>query len=121
MSNYLEMSQKTYLTWNDIEEFITWLIKQITNDNKHYTGIYGIPKGGTIIATILSYRLKLPLLAAPCNGCLIVDEISATGTTLKPYINRYDIATMHYFYKSEIKPLYYYKKVIDEWIIYPWE
>lgn len=98
MSNYLEMSKKTYLTWNDIENFIGWLIEQITKDSKHYIGIYGIPKGGTILATILSYRLHLPLLQAPCEGCLIVDEISATGATLTPYKDRYDIATMHYFY-----------------------
>ena len=121
MSNYLEMHTKTYLTWNDIENFILWLINKIKIENKSYVGIYGIPKGGNIIATILSYRLNIPLLSAPAKNCLIVDEISATGETLKPYQSRYDIATMHYYYKSLVKPTYFYKEITDEWIIYPWE
>lgn len=121
MSNFLEMSRKTFITWEEVECFIDWLVQTLNKDNKHYIGVYGIPRGGLIFAVILSYRLNIPLLTAPYENCLVIDEISATGTTLKSLEKRYDIATMHYYYKSEIKPLYFYKTVVDEWIVYPWE
>lgn len=121
MSNYLEMSRKVNITWEDVDCYVSQLITEIKADKKQYSGIYGIPRGGVILAVMLSYRLSLPLLAAPAPGCLVVDEICATGQILKNYVGRYDTAVMHCFYKVLDLPTYYGGVVKDEWTVYPWE
>lgn len=117
MSNYLEMKNKRYISWKEVDDFCD----SMKNKIKNYKGIYAIPKGGLILGTILAYRANLPLLNAPCENCLVVDEISATGVTLKPYKDRYDILTMFYCENTEVMPNFTQEKVIDDWIIFPWE
>lgn len=119
MSNIEKMSRKRYVQWSDIDLFAEHLISQVKD--KGYAGIYGIPRGGIILAVIISYRLGIPLLSAPCKNCLVIDEISATGKALNNYTGRYDIAVMHYFTDSSVKPTYYGEIITDEWMIYPWE
>ena len=117
MSNYLKMQNKRFISWADIDTFCNQMAPQI----KNYRGIYAIPKGGLILGTILAYRSGLPLLSAPCDGCLVVDEISATGITLKPYSGRYDILTMFYCNETSVIPKFFQEIVINDWIIFPWE
>ena len=46
------------------------------------TGVYGLPRGGLIFATWLSYKLDIPLLMHAADGCIIIDDISDTGRSL---------------------------------------
>ena len=62
MSNYQLMSKKKYITWDEVDRFIDRLIKYISDSKKKYTGIYGVPRGGLVLAVILSYRMNIPLL-----------------------------------------------------------
>lgn len=122
---------KEYVTWTDIEDYIDGIVKEVKD--KDYKGIFTFPRGGLILATLLSYRLDLPILTSPCDNCIIIDDICDTGITLKKYSDmkdkkNYFITTM-YIQEDQLKheALYqctvdYYKNVKqDIWVVYPWE
>lgn len=120
------MTNKIYVTWNDID---TWCKSQLPYlKSQNFTGVYGVPRGGLVIATILSYLLDIPLLTAPYNNCLIVDDIADSGRTLMHYtendtqFNKYTIMTYFLHPRSTVKPDIYCKEKEDNsWIVFPWE
>lgn len=108
------------LTWNDVEEYIDIVVEKF-KDQK-ITGVYGLPRGGIVLATLISYRMNVPLLLGACKGCLVVDDISDTGETLKHYkLKNYKITTMFYHKQSVVVPDFWWKEKKDAWIFYPWE
>ena len=119
--------EKLYVSWNDMETFVEDLIKEMKNQNFKPTGVYGIPRGGLILATLISYKMNIPLLMGACEGCLIIDDIADSGRTLIHYtsndtqFNRYFISTMFYHKRSVVKPNYYKFEKNDKWIVFPWE
>ena len=121
------MKDKVFVTWNDLENFTDSLIKYIKEKNLKFSGVYGIPRGGLIIATLLSYKLDIPLLLNAAKDCIIVDDIADSGRTLLHYtnndtqFNKYFIATMYYCDRSLVKPDYYLYNKQDKWVVFPWE
>lgn len=119
--------EKVYVTWKDMEEFVDSLIQEMNRQNFKPTGVYGIPRGGLILATLISYKLDIPLLLNASKDCLIVDDIADSGRTLLHYtendtqFNKYFIATMYYHKRSIVKPNYYKFEKNDKWIVFPWE
>ena len=119
--------EKIYVSWNDMEEFVDSLIEEMNKQNFKPTGVYGIPRGGLIPATLISYKLDIPLLLNASKGCLIVDDIADSGRTLLHFtendtqFNKYFIATMFYHKRSVVKPNYYKFDKTDKWIVFPWE
>jgi len=113
---------RIYINWNTFNDMITHLINRVRNDNIIFDGVYGIPRGGLILAVVLSHRLKLPLLLAPSNNSLIVDDISDTGETLMGLKHK-KILTLFYTTWSITKPDYFYDYKIHktDWIVFPWE
>lgn len=116
---------KIKVTWEQMEEYINKVI-EITKD-KQFTGVYGIPRGGVVLATLLSYKLHIPLLLAPAKDCIIIDDIADSGRTLMHFtendtqFNKYYITTMYYKSRSIVTPDYYMYNKEDEWIVFPWE
>ena len=103
--------------WSDVDNFIDSL--EIP-DNA--TGVYGIPRGGLVLAVIISHRYNLPLLQAPCKDCIVVDDIADTGTTLEHYKEKgYYITTMFYHKQSKVVPDYWKHEKQEDWIVFPWE
>ena len=94
--------------WEEIIEWINILAEKIKD--KHYVGIFGVPRGGLILAVLLSYKTGLPLLQNPCKNCIIMDDDMSTGITLLPYVNRYDIALMYKNPKCKIEPTYLFRE-----------
>lgn len=114
------------VTWKDVEQFVDEI--ELLHQHAHFKGVYGLARGGLIPAIMISYRLGIPLLYAPCRGCIIVDDIADTGRSLSHYIlNRtndvkYFIATIYYSKQSIVKPDYYMKEKEDgKWVVFPWE
>ena len=119
--------QKQYVTWEQVETFVDFVEK--TYKDVELTGVYGLPRGGLVLAVMLSHRLGIPMLGAPCKGCLIVDDICDTGESLLHYVKNssafdkplYHIVTM--FYKDNtlgVKPdKYMFCK--ENWVVFPWE
>ena len=118
---------KIYVTWEQVDDFVNNLAEHIQENEYGVTGVYGIPRGGLILATMLSYRLDIPLLMAPCAGCVIIDDIADSGRSLCHYtendtqFNAYFIATMFYHKRSIVQPDFTKFEKVDEWIVFPWE
>lgn len=119
--------EKVYVSWKDMEEFVDSLINELNKQNFKPTGVYGIPRGGLILATLISYKMDIPLLMNASKDCLIVDDIADSGRTLLHFtendtqFNRYFIATMFYHKRSIVKPNFYKFEKNDKWIVFPWE
>ena len=108
------------VTWTDVDNFIDQVVLQYATRN--LTGVYGIPRGGTVLAIMISHALDIPLLQAPSKGCLVVDDISDTGITLKHYREKgYQIATMYRTKDTEVVPDFSMFMKTEEWIVFPWE
>ena len=121
------MDNKVYVTWEEVDNFVDSLLNEVEEKNLSFTGVYGIPRGGLVLATLISYRLNIPLLLAPTKNCIIVDDIADSGRSLMHYtendtqFNKYYIATMFYCNRSLVKPDFYQFNKEDKWIVYPWE
>lgn len=107
------------VSWKEVDEYINSLVTKVP---RGVCGVYGIPRGGLILAAILSHKLDVPMLQAPCKGCVVIDDIADTGTTLKHYADcGYYITTMFYHKQSIVVPNYWFFAKDKSWIVYPWE
>lgn len=107
------------VTWEEVEEFIEQLSKELPDN---ISGVYGIPRGGLCLAVMLSHKINKPLLQAPHKDCIVIDDIADTGETLIHYKSKnYYIATMYYHKQSKVVPDFWYKEKTDKWITFPWE
>lgn len=95
---------KKHLTWNDIHTIIDDVVLRLSS--YQFDAVVGIMRGGLIPATLISYKLNIPLIAygvssyvndtqqtlreyqpmspniREMRSVLVVDDISDTGTTL---------------------------------------
>lgn len=87
-----------------------------------FDGVYGIPAGGLVLAVYLHYRLKLPLLLAPTENSLIVDDIVDVGFTMSHYISKGNFTAAIFCKKSgKWKPNIWLREKEEKWIRFPWE
>lgn len=118
---------KVYVSWKDIYKYIDEVAEDLTKKNIKPTGVYGPPRGGLIFATLLSYKLDIPLLLNAAKGCIIIDDIADSGRTLLHFtendtqFNKYYITTMYYHERSIVKPDFYAKNKNNDWIVFPYE
>lgn len=128
---------KKYVKWWEVKQYIDNLVERLKTDEYFHLeecpGIFTFPRGGFILATLLSYKLDLPILSNPAKNCIIIDDIIDTGITMKKYSDlmndkNYFITAM--FMKdnqleeeAEYQCFADYFEFVkkDEWIVYPWE
>ena len=109
-----------HLSWQDFDRAVEQMAKIC--DGLPINAIYGIPRGGLVLAVALSHRLELPLLSEPQPGCLLVDDVYETGRTLAPY--RYLEGATLLVWISKAEPLWWQALEVyssAEWIVFPWE
>lgn len=117
-------------TWEEFDE----AVEKISNSlSKVSWGspicIYGVPRGGLVLAVALSHKLNIPIVFSIRQPCLIVDEICDSGKTLSKLIlnipfldDRTVTATIHFGNRSKFVPdIWLYEKPDNSWIVYPWE
>jgi hypothetical protein len=124
---------KITCTWQQFEDGVKTLVKQLEQAQFAPEVILAIPRGGLVLAVKLSnvlgnipvafaYDEKNPLF----NGnVLIVDDVSDTGKTLKKHVEMFGqrkakVATLFYKPHSVLKPDFYAFET-DKWIVFPWE
>lgn len=116
------------VTWEQVDEYLNKIVETINPHN--YTGVYGIPRGGLVLAAWLSHKLYLPLLLAPDSKCIIIDDICDSGDGLKNCLAYYDlkdnencfISTMYIGKNALTNRINYYHSIKeDNWIAFPWE
>lgn len=121
---------KRKVTWNEIDNIINLLALRMKDKGLKPTKVLGIPRGGVILAVMMSHKLDIPYVTK-CDKInledvlLIIDDISDSGTTMKRYYNTYFsenliTATLHLRPGSKFVPDYYYE-ITDDWIVYPFE
>ena len=122
-----------YFGWHEFDKAVEDIAqglnaKGITDE---ITCIYGIPRGGLVLAVALSHRLSKPIELDlnkfgfnNIENILIVDDISDSGKTFInccPYA-RYSTATIHFVKDSAFEPdVWVRERPKDDWIVYPWE
>jgi xanthine phosphoribosyltransferase len=97
-------------------------VEQIARGASGFDGVYGIPRGGLVLAVALSHRLGLPLLAEAQPGCLVVDDVYETGLTLAPYRQLENSRVVVWISKAE--PQWWHAVEVtrtSEWLVFPWE
>lgn len=107
------------MDWKKFEQGVEIILKQIKNSNNKFSGVYGIPRGGLILAVRLSHLLGLPLLEKLKENSLVVDDVADTGKTLQPFRD-YKLATLYLKEQSLVKPDFY-AFTTDLWVVFPWE
>ena len=104
--------------WEEVYKYVNSLKKLDIKPS----GVYGIPRGGLVLAVIISHLLDIPLLQAPCKDCIVVDDIADTGITLQHYREKgYFISTMFYHKQSVVIPNHWVFEKKDSWVAFPWE
>ena len=128
---------KRYVKWWEVKQYIDNLVERLKTDEYFHleecSGIFTFPRGGFILATLLSYKLDLPILSNPAKNCIIIDDIIDTGITMKKYSDlmnekNYFITAM-FIKDDQLKEEAEYQCFADyfefvkkdEWIVYPWE
>jgi hypoxanthine phosphoribosyltransferase len=51
---------KDFVSWELIDECVTDIAFHLKDTGKDFKGVYGIPRGGVILAVLLSHKLDLP-------------------------------------------------------------
>lgn len=121
------MSQKVMVSWEDIDKYLDAVVEDVKKRGLNPSGVYGVPRGGLIFATMLSYKMDIPLLLNASKNCIIIDDIADSGRTLLHYtqndtqFNKYYITTMFYHERSLVKPDFYMFEKKNNWIVYPYE
>ncbi len=119
---------KTFYNWEDIEGRVLDLCQRLKHES--FEAVYGVPRGGLIVAVLVSHKLGIPLITDLRDmygkKFLIVDDIADTGVTLERYkklevCNNATFATLDYHKQSIVIPDYWISEKGDKWIVYPWE
>jgi hypoxanthine phosphoribosyltransferase len=108
------------LSWNDFELAVEHMVSSCACQS--FAGVYGVPRGGLVLAVVLSHRLELPLLLEPCPGSLVVDDVYESGQTLAPY--RELDGSRVWVWVSKVEPQWWQAAMVSpskEWIVFPWE
>lgn len=111
-------------TWeqfdNDVKQIVGWI-----KIGGYFDGIYGLPKGGLVLAVKLSYLTGLSLVLNKeeiTKDTLVVDDISDTGKTLKEFKEKGCYIVTLFWHKQAItRPDFALREKKKDWIIFPWE
>jgi len=116
---------KQLFTWHDFDDAMCTLSLAIQSSGKVFKDIYGIPRGGLVVAVALSHLLNLPVITDKglvSSSTLVVDDISDGGTTLSTFVGRVGaIATIHIVEGTKVVPDFFALRRLAEWVVYPWE
>lgn len=121
-------AKKYFYAWAQMYWDCKDLARKLKPIKFNFTNIYGVPRGGLIVAVILSHLLDLPVILDKkqiTKNTLLVDDISDSGETLKKILKLKKpkaILTLWANPVSKVFPDYYMKlKSEDSWIVFPWE
>ncbi len=121
------MDKKVKISWEEFHKDIKKLAIKINRRKFLYQGIYGIPRGGLIVAVMLSHLTGIPVVLDKRKlgkRILVVDDIADTGKTLERFLKDKSvgaIATVWYHPKSSVVPNYYVNVKKKGWLVFPFE
>jgi len=113
------------LTWEKFDSACLQLAETIKAELEllrydMFENIYGIPRGGLVVAIKLSHLLDIPLTFKPTRfKTLVVDDICDSGKTLLKY-REYATACVYKADNSVSEPTWWIHKK-NEFVKFPWE
>ena len=119
---------KIFYNWEDIDGRVNDLCQRLKHES--FEAVYGVPRGGLIIAVLVSHNLGIPLITSLRDmygkKFLVVDDIADTGRTLEKLkklevCDKATFATLDYHKQSSVVPDCWISEKGDRWIVYPWE
>ncbi len=114
---------KQIYTWDEFDDDVWKIIDWIKENKKSYNGVFGIPRGGLVLAISLSHELDIPLLLGGVNEkSLVVDDVADSGNAIRPYMERSkcDVITLHRSKHCQLNPTFWVNNS-KNWVVYPWE
>jgi len=116
---------KQLFTWYEFDYVIQKLSSDIQSSGKVFKDVYGVPRGGLVVAVALSHILDLPMITDTGlvgSSTLVVDDISDSGNTLGVYLGWVGaIATVHIVKGTKVVPDFFVLYRLADWVVYPWE
>lgn len=116
------MRKRQSYSWDDFEKDVPKLVSKIKKLKKEFNGIYGIPRGGLVLAVKLSNLLDLPvIMGGITEKTLVVDDVADTGSMLAPLkARKATLVTIFYKPWSKVVPDIWLRKT-KRYIDFPWE
>lgn len=135
MTHIKPINQTTRIySWNAFDKDVKLVLEYIKQRKLKIKCVYGIPKGGLILAVTLANKLSVPLISnfddfndkhkdIKSEEILVVDDISDSGKTLSflPGIDTYNIITLFIKEGTMFIPDFYCNKEKTKWVVFPWE
>ena len=92
----------------------------------NFRKVFGIPRGGTLVAVMLSHECGLPMVTdidEYDSSVLVVDDIVDSGDTIKPIDDdSYFIASLYCRENTTyVFPSFWAFDAKDYWVVFPWE
>ena len=121
---------KEFVSWQVVDECVTEMAFHLKDTGKDFVGVFGIPRGGVILAVMLSHKLDIPYITefwrVGDGDIVVIDDIADTGKTFQFYKEQPETKDAHYVTihehkQSIVKPDYSVLYKQDKWIVYPWE
>lgn len=114
------------MTWEEFEHGCKKIMEFFTISKIKIENIYGIPKGGLVVAVRLCSLLNKELIIDETKitkDTLIVDDIIDTGKTTEKYRKKgMNIAVLYYNPSlCPYPPLCWIYQKVGKWVIFPWE
>jgi hypoxanthine phosphoribosyltransferase len=79
------MDQKLYVDVKLWNKFIYELCYKINKLESIPTKVYGVPRGGCLVAIEVANRMNIELISKPEEGCLVVDDLIDSGYTASKF------------------------------------
>ena len=117
-----EKSDLIILSWEEFQEAVIRLSDQLRS--KNFSCIYGVPRGGLVLAVALSHHLDIPLSLTPAPDMLWCDDIVDTGTTYLRAFKEYPKATFCTWAAKQLNSRVIHTLDLShkkEWVLFPWE
>jgi len=115
------------MSWKNFDDYCNMLAEQIRKSKIKIKNIYGVPRGGLVVAVRLSHLLNKPMITNwedRVTETLIVDDCVDSGATLaSPACMRcWNIAVLFWNPNASFEPKFYVSPKSPEiWIVFPWE
>ena len=109
------------ITHSEYRTDIEAIVEKIKTTDKTYTGVYGVPRGGTYPASIIARELGVEQVYDPekiTDSTLIVDDLIDSGKTISAYPNN-DKAVVYIKTGKIGLCTFFGRGVGNEWIIFP--
>lgn len=110
---------------SDIFKFLIKLLAdKIRNQKQFFRNLYGVPRGGSVVAVYLSHELNIPIGRKDQihNDTLIVDDIVDSGLTLQYWKKVYGNQFASLFIRdAKTKPDFYVNNAEKFWVVFPYE